>query len=78
MPHHRYSTRQRRPRVYCVACGRSIAVTRNKRTGEFYVRSHVDPRIPVPAKAGSHVRCPGSGRTLPSRTEVHYPAPEET
>jgi hypothetical protein len=58
-----------RPRVYCPYCGRSIAVTFNKRNGDAYIRSHV--REPGHA-------CKGSQKTVLSqerdseRFAMHY------
>lgn len=55
-----------RPRTYCKVCGRSIAVTFNKRNGDAYVRTH---------KFGD-AECPGSHRTIiPEMRNFHYEKP---
>lgn len=56
-------TASSRPRVYCRTCGRSIAVTFNKRTGEMYARRHV---------VSPYTPCPGSNRTYSPRHPVHW------
>jgi hypothetical protein len=48
-----------RPRKACPWCGRSTAVTFNKRTGEAYLRSHNDTR-----DRDANLRCVGSTRTV--------------
>jgi hypothetical protein len=42
-----YRDRSPRPRADCPRCGRSTAVTWNKRTGEAYLRTHNNPTLGV-------------------------------
>lgn len=59
----RYAPGTVRPRVHCPSCDRSIAVTRDGRSGAWFIRSHVsEPRKP----------CAASRRKLPSNTSIHY------